>query len=121
MSPLARGRAARAVGNDTAVANGAGPPAAHGFYFNLQACAAGRRRPGPPGAHPSCNRPCAPTSYTPATTCVCPGSRTSRTRPSSSAIHLPPCPSDTPHSPHRDRRPRTQFSVSSGRSPFLRV
>jgi hypothetical protein len=48
-------RAARAVGNDTAVANGAGPPprqACHPPSASVHA----RRGPGPPGAHPSRNR-----------------------------------------------------------------
>jgi len=50
----APGRAARAVGNDTAVANRAGPTAARHASVSAETMVrAVRRVPGPPGAHPS--------------------------------------------------------------------
>jgi len=50
-------RAARAVGNDTTVANRAGPTAARPTVLSTEtAVPAVRRVPGPAGAHPSRNR-----------------------------------------------------------------
>src|SRR4051812_14668032 len=47
-------RAARAVGHDTAVPNGAGPTAARPCFRSADGTVqAVRRGPGPPGAHPS--------------------------------------------------------------------
>ena len=46
-------RAARAGGNDTTVANRAGPAAAPCIRANPRRRSTRRRRPGPPGAHPS--------------------------------------------------------------------
>jgi len=50
----APGRAARCVGHDTAVPNAAGPTSARRAIGSTEMAArAGRRVPGPPGAHPS--------------------------------------------------------------------
>ena len=52
----APGRAARAVGEQTTLANCAEPPSRHGSRANPAASTRARRRLGPPGAHPSRNR-----------------------------------------------------------------